>query len=221
MKNYLNVALLVGVAALTAVSARASVTYSTTGIFHCTNAGNLTGCGTNVLDFGTAPNNAGVPDIILTLAGEATNTVTPITGGPFGDLVLSCGDTLADCGTEILAPGISFTITINQSSPAFAPAPLNLDATLSSGTLTGSSTGTVAVVYSGPSFVTFGDGTAYTIGPLNQPLIPPSSGGGTPGDLSLQGTITTASNVTPEPATFGMLGAALIGLGLVVRKRKA
>jgi hypothetical protein len=201
--------------------AGATVTYQTSGVFNCTNAGNLTGCGTSVLDFGTAPSNGAVPDIILTFAGEVSNTVTPVTGGGFGDLILSCGDGLGDCGSEALAAGITLTIIIDQTSPAETPAPLNIDASLTAGTLTASSTGTVAAVWLVQSSVGFADGTAYAIGPLNQPLIPPSSGGNTPGDLSLQGTITTTSNLAPEPATFGLMGAALVGLGFLARKRKA
>jgi hypothetical protein len=201
--------------------AGASVTYQTTGVFNCTNGGNLTGCGTNVLDFGTAPSNGAAPDIVLTFAGEVSNTVTPVTGGPFGDLILSCGDGLGDCGSEAIASGITLTIIINQTIPVETPAALSLNASLTAGTVTSSSSGTVAVVWGGQSSVGFADGTAYAIGPLNQPLIPPSSGGLTPGDLSLQGTITTTSNLAPEPATFGLMGAALVGLGFLARKRKS
>jgi hypothetical protein len=201
--------------------AAASVTYQSSGVFNCTNGGNLSGCGTSVLDFGTAPSNNAAPDIVLTFAGEVSNTVTPVTGGGFGDLILSCGDTLTDCGSEALSAGITLTITIDQTSPIETPAALSIDASFNPGTLTENSTGTVAVIWLAQSSVGFADGTAYAIGPLNQPLIPPSSGGLTPGDLSLQGTITTVSNLAPEPATFGLMGAALVGLGFLARKRKA
>ena len=195
--------------------ARATVTYQTSGIFNCSG---ITGCGTNVLDFGTSPLNSGVPDVILTFLGEPSNTVTPVTGGSFGDLIVSCGDGNADCGTEAIPSGITLTITIDQTSPAFAPSTLSLDATLTAGNLAENSSGTVAVGWASQSSTSFPDGTAYAIGPLNQPLVPPSSNGG---DLTLQGTITTATNLTPEPATFGLLGAALLGLSAIARKRKA
>jgi hypothetical protein len=197
--------------------ASASVTYQTSGVFNCTNGGNLTGCGTNVLDFGTSPVGS-TADIILTFVGQPGNTVTPVTGGSFGDLVLSCGGGNADCGNETIAAGITLTITIDETSPVETPAPLSLDATINGGTVGENSSGTVAVIWASQSSVGFADGTAYAIGPLNQPLVPPSSG---TGDLSLQGTITTTSNLVPEPATFGLMGAALVGLGFFARKRNS
>lgn len=214
MKKFL---LFVGLGALLAATASASVTYQSSGVFNCTDGGNLTGCNSNTLEFGTAPGNPALPDIILTFAGEASNTVTPTSGGSFGDLILSCGDGTGDCGTEAILSGITLTITIDQTSPVETPAPLSIDGTITAGSVSENSSGTVTIVWLSQSSVGFADGTAYAIGPLNQPLVPPSSNGG---DLTLQGTITTTSQLIPEPATFGMLGAALVGLGFIARKRK-
>jgi hypothetical protein len=195
--------------------AGASVTYQTSGVFNCTNGGNLTGCGTNVLDLGTN-------DVVLTFVGQVSNTVNPTTGAPFGDLVVSCfnGTTgvSANCGPEVLSASVSLTITIDQTNPGTAPVALSLDATIGNGTITGNSTGTVSVSWASASTANLA-GYVYSIGPLTQPLVPPSSGGPNFGDLSLQGTIINTA--APEPATFGMLGAALVGLGFLARKRKA
>ena len=217
MRNFLLGGLLLGFLAATA---SASVTYQTSGVFNCTNnSPTFTGCGTDALDLDTAGGN---PDIILAFDGVLSNTVTPTTGGPFGDIVVECADGTtggaADCGPETLPAGVTLTITIDQTSPSFSPAALSVNATLTSGTITGTSTGGVAVVWSTASTVTFGS-DLYSIGPTNDPLNPPSSGGPNFGSLTLNGLITNES--LPEPSTLSLMGAGLIALGFAARRKRA
>jgi hypothetical protein len=60
-------------------------------------------------------------------------------------------------------------------------------------------------------------GTSFGITPLSI-IVAPNSGNPLSGNTTVQGTINNRS-VVPEPATFGMVGMALVGLGLFRRKR--
>jgi len=214
---------ILAVAMLAAVTAIASVTYNTTGVFNCTNNGLLLeGCGTAQITFNNL--NDTPADIALTFDPQVTNTVTPTTGAPFGDLILSCGNgttgTSALCGPETFPAGVTLTITIVQTacvpSCTLGSQALSLNASFISGTtMTGQSSGGSEFIYSSASTASIG-GYLYSIGPVAQPLIPPASGGPNFGDVTLQGLIL--NQTVPEPATFSLIGGALLGLGIFRKK---
>jgi hypothetical protein len=78
----------------------------------------------------------------------------------------------------------------------------------STGVITWSPQGTQSV--GGLSTTTFTTDNSDPVGAL---LAPTAS-------TTVNGTVATVST-TPEPATFGLMGAALLGLGALARKRKA
>jgi hypothetical protein len=63
------------------------------------------------------------------------------------------------------------------------------------------------------------NGTDFTIS--SPTLIVSPNSGAKPGDTTVQGTVTSLSIGTPEPASMALVGGALIGLAALARKRRA
>jgi hypothetical protein len=182
-----------------AVAKADPVTFSTTGVFSVS--------GTNVVNF---TNINGTTS--LTFNGT-TNSVNTPAGASFGDLVVT---TTVPANLTGPAVGGNFTLNFFQVAPAGAA---SLVGTLS-GTL-GFNTGIATLSFSTTS-QSIG-GFTYTVNPTYTIALPVTGvgGGAATGTTTLQGTVTGgAQTTTPEPATVGLMGMGLVGLGGVARRRR-
>lgn len=194
--------LLGGLMALSSLSALAgTVTYSTSSSQLCVGAA---GCGVATQTIG------GGTGVTVTFTPVASSTVlaNPTTFGSFGEIVVSCVGGGTACGGQSLA-GLNLFINIAQTVPSAG------NASISGGVITGSISGTASsatITWSVPNGVNIGV-INYSV--LNNPLglVPPSVNNGT---TSVQALISDTT--VPEPSTYVMMSAALVGLGLL-RKR--
>ena len=173
-----------------------SVSYYTTGAFSGTDLS-----GSNLVNGGATISYQGSGSA----ATPTTVTANPTTGINLGQITVADPTDVTGTfgGTD------KFTLTIWQTAPTGGSGS-------SSSSITGTVTGTsnnIVVTFS-PTVLTIG-GDTYTV-PASELLIAPNSNTNTSGVTTLQGTVTS-----PEPATLGMLGASLIGLGIAVRRRRA
>jgi len=158
-------------------------------------------------------------------AGSANNTVSTFPSNEnFGEFTLTC--TAVCDGSIVTLPAFTFVITIDDPPEngigTFTGTSGGGPVTYNVGSGIGSSN--VSVAWSplqlGPGTsnltggVTFGT-TFFTIGSPT-PIVDPSTNNGI---QTISGTINSLA--APEPATFGLMGAALVGLGFIARKRKA
>ncbi|MBZ2179514.1 MAG: PEP-CTERM sorting domain-containing protein [Acidobacteria bacterium] len=197
-------------ALMTMSSFAAIITYSTTGSQVCIGS---QGCGVATQTIG------GSTGVRITFNPIASSTVNanPTTFGSFGEVIIACVGGGTACGSQSLA-GANLYLNITQTLPA--PGGV---ANISGGVMAGSISGTASsasITWSVPNDVFIGGANGISYSVLNNPLglVPPSVNSGF---TSIQATITdnaTGPSPVPEPSTYVMVSAAIVGLGLL-RKR--
>jgi len=142
-----------------------------------------------------------------------------------GDYLTSVTITIQDdyTGWQSGTPIVSYSGTLTESAALFtAPTFCNVGTTINAGPPTTGNSIPCAVTINPTGTVTntLQSLTAFTIQLTNAGN---SVSGGTVTGASEVMTITAteAAISLPEPATFGLMGAALVGLGFLARKRKA
>jgi hypothetical protein len=160
----------------------------------------------------------------LTFEADPSSTVTVPTFVDYGNFVLAC---TAPCTGGGTFGAFTFVIEVDDASDGATGV---FTGTSAGGSYTTASstievTWTTSVISSG---VQLGQGsynalsgnfgpTTFTIGSPS-PIVAPNSGdisGENVGETTIQGFVTSA----PEPATLGLVGGALMGLGMLRRKR--
>ena len=139
-----------------------------------------------------------VGDETITFNGETTTQMADAAGTytQVGTMVIS--------GHGLATFNSAFTLTINQSSP------IGTGSTSSSINGTVSSNGSTIAINFAPSTLKINGATwSFFSTPLNQP--------------SANNGVTTLNEyvATPEPASLGLIGSSLLGLGLAFRRRFA
>ncbi len=161
-------------------------------------------------------------DFIELVYLERTNSGNATEGDNFGSVEAICDNSSfvseSTCTGATLSGDI--TITLDQSSP-----------TSGSDTFIDSLSGTIA---NGTGFGTISfSQTSFTIGSLGYSMQQPvggytidapsdataPAGPDVPSPTTFQGTVTDLS--TPEPATFAIMGAGLLAIGMITRRKRA
>jgi len=213
INRLIRAASIIGVAVLLAASAAATtVTYNT----------NAAGTGFGGASLVLNSTGGDVPSLLTFTPNGDTITGVP-SNINFGKFLLEC----ADCSTQAgnvgsFFSGFTFDLIITDISDN------------ASGKFVGTSSG--GWVYSDVSQITvnwsplqLGPGTSgATMGDfattifrntVSTGIVAPNSGS-IPGETTVQGFVnSTTESVVPEPATLGMVGIALLGLGMIGRRR--
>ncbi len=105
--------------------------------------------------------------------------------------------------------GDTFMLTITQTVPT--PGGSNTSSTTVAGSVTSTSNG-IDLTFSPTSFSIASNPAVQYILQSNYFLVAPNTNNG-------QTTLQAFATATPEPASLGLMGASLLGLGLLVRRR--
>ena len=143
-------------------------------------------------------------------AGGATLTFGGITNDTVDATTFSSLGTITVSGTSPGTFSDTFALTITQSVPSVGS---GSSSSTVAGMITGTSSG-IELVFAPPDVtIGSGDGTiTYRFLNGSYGLAPPNSNGGV---TSLQVAIVAM----PEPASLGLIGVSLLGLGILVRRR--
>jgi hypothetical protein len=127
----------------------------------------------------------------------------PFIGGAYNQIALSASGTLTPGGKAVTAKNISVTSSLNGAATAQV---INLADT----TIAPPFSGTVPAVNNLANILTPAAGLYGVIVSFEH--------AGT-GSVTINGRIELLNTVVPEPATFALIGTALLGLGFVARRR--
>lgn len=196
------------------ITAALSVSLHATTVFYNTTGAFTGGTSTSTSDSITFGNETDYATITFTydLSDSATSSGLA-TNANFGVFSLSVTD---PDDVEIIIPATDFTLTINQTTPGNNTSPLILTGLLSAGEVTASSS-SVNVSFS-PDFGTVTDTTVPGIATYTLFTTPITAE--TTGNSTLTGTLVYVDTATPEPTTLAMMGAGLLCLGLIARRKR-
>ncbi len=105
--------------------------------------------------------------------------------------------------------GVQFTLQVDQTSPTIGNVPFPI------ATVTGtiSTTSSLTEIIFSPNSLTIGPATYTVFSPVFV-VSPAQNTPAGPGVTTIQGQV-----MLPEPASLGLMGASLLGLGILVRRR--
>jgi hypothetical protein len=151
------------------------------------------------------------PSASIGVGSVFTNTINSIISGATDDLVTILGDTFTtDPITASVGSVVSFTAAFGSFS-----------GTISIATSTGPTTARVVDIYALGTFTPAGDLAAFSAGPmsLTASFTQSGVGGAISGSYSLASPPAPPPGEVSEPATLALLGAGLIGLAMVRRRK--
>jgi hypothetical protein len=200
-RHIVRIFLLLSMAAFVVASnaSAATINYSTTGVGTLTSTG--FGGGTSTLVFTGNP-------------GASSGTPSIVNLGDFELVCTDCSTSVAGTAGATYAAGQTFQLNISDATDS------------ATGHFTGTLGGGTVFSDSSPLMITW-DGFVVDSGSFQStvftvfsptPLAAPNSGSPA-GDTTVQGHIDASVSAVPEPATYSLVGGALVSLGLWRRKK--